>query len=259
LGQDLRYALRSLRKTPGFTVAAVLTIALGVGANTAIFSLVDAVLLRVLPVQNPKQLVFPTAAGTAGPSGAPPYPCFERLRSGTSSFAGLAAFTGDELRVEIDGNPEQVMGQIASGNYFEVLGVKPAIGRLMTEQDEKLDGPVAVISHSYWQRRFGGDAAVLGKTVSFRKQPFTIIGVTPPEFWGLSPGRPLDLTLPITVERKALSDSGMWWLTIIARLKPGISVDRAQAESNAVFKSFMADSKSRHPAEILAKHFEVVP
>src|ERR1700736_5871537 len=113
LRQDLRYGLRCFRKAPAFTAAVALTIALGVGANTAVFSLMDAVLLRSLPVQNPKELVFIETAGSAGVSGAPPYPCFTRLRAESSSFAGIAAFSSDELRIEIDGKPEQGLGQVA--------------------------------------------------------------------------------------------------------------------------------------------------
>jgi hypothetical protein len=129
--QDLRYGLRSLRKTPAFTVAVAITIALGVGANTAVFSLIDAVVLRSLPLPNAKELVFLETAGIEGTSGPPPYPCFARLRAETDTFAGAAAFSSDELRVEIDGKPEQVMGQVASVNYFDVIGLKPALGRLM--------------------------------------------------------------------------------------------------------------------------------
>jgi predicted permease len=252
--QDMRYGLRWLRKSPMFTVAAALTIALGVGANTAVFSLIDAVLLRSLPVQDPKELIFLQAAGSAGPPGAPPYPCFARLRAETVSFAGMAAFSSDELRIEIDGKSEQVMGQVASGNYFELLGVQPVVGRLMDADDEKLNPPVAVISHRYWQRRFGGDPAVIGKTISFREQTFTIVGVTPPEFWGLQPGTAIDLTLPITVESKHLVDSGEWWLQgIVARLKPGVSDNQAQAESNVVFQSFM--SGTPYPADLIRNRF----
>lgn len=254
MGQDLRYGLRSLRKTPAFTAAAALTIAFGVGANTAVFSLMDAVLLRSLPVQHPKDLVFLETAGSAGTSGPPPYPCFTRLRAETDSFAALAAFSSDELRIEIDGKPEQIMGQVVSGNYFELLGVKPVLGRLMDARDEELSPPIAVISERYWRQRFGGDPAVIGKSISYRKQTFTIAGVTPSEFFGLQPGSPVDITLPISIERRLLADSGAFWLQgIIARLKPGISGAKAQAESDVVFRSFM--SVSRYPADIVAKHF----
>jgi predicted permease len=166
----------------------------------------------------------------------------------------MAAFASDELHVEIDFRPEQVMGQVVSGNYFELLGVKPALGRLMNADDEKLDPPVAVISDRYWRRRFAGDPAVVGKMLSFRKRTFTIIGVTPAEFSGLQPGTPVDVTLPVTLEQKLLADSGAFWLHgIIARLKPGVSGSQAKAESNVIFQSFM--SNSRYPADLIEKHF----
>ena len=261
LRQDLRYGLRVLWKTPAFTFAAALTIALGVGANTAVFSLMDAVLLRSLPVQNPKDLVFLDVAGSAGSAGAPPYPCFARLRAETSSFAGMTAFSSDELRVEIDGNPEQVVGQVASGNYFDLLGVKPELGRLMDAEDENLNPPVAVISDRYWRRRFNGDPGVIGKTLSFRERKFTIVGVTPAEFWGLKPGTAIDVTLPITLERRSLADSGDWWLqAIVARLKPGVASSRAQAESNVVYQSFLSDARLS-PEQIRKRfhHMELAP
>jgi predicted permease len=259
--QDLRYGLRLLRKAPGFTAAVALTIALGLGANTAVFSLIDAVLLRSLPVQNPKQLVFLETRGVEGASGPPPYPCFTKLRAETDVFAGAAAFVSDELRVEIDGKAEQVMGQVASGNYFDVLGLKPALGRLMNAEDEKLNSPIAVISDRYWRRRFGADPAAIGKSISYRRQTFTIVGVTPSYFVGLRPGSPIDITFPIGIERELQADAGAFWLEgIIARLNSGVSSSRAEAESDAVFRSFM--SASRHPADFVAKHFsrlQVIP
>jgi predicted permease len=256
-GSDLRYGLRSLRKAPAFTLAGVLTIALGVGANTAIFSLVDAVLLRTLAVRNPGDLVFLGVSGSEGPAGAPPYPCFELLRRNAQSFTGLAAYAADQLRVEIDGRPEQVMGQVASGNYFDLLGVKPALGRLLNSADDRLDAPAAVIGHRYWQRRFGGEASVIGKTIVFDNQSFTIVGVMPPQFAGMEPGHPLDVTFPITTQRSLLGDAGAWWFQIVGRLRPGVSVFRARAESNAIFQGFM-DRSGRGSSDMRKKFFDHV-
>ena len=254
LRQDLRYGARSLRKAPGFAIAGALTIGLGVGANTAVFSLVDAVLIQSLAVKNPKELLFLETAGTAGTSGPPPYPCFKRLRSETSSFTEMAAFSSDELRIQVDRVPEQVMGQVASGSYFELLGVKAALGRVMVASDEKLSPPVAVISHRYWMRRFGGNSAVIGKSISFRERSFTIVGVTSPQFRGLLPGTPIDVTFPITVEGKYLADAGAWWLhAIVGRLKSGVSSPQAQAEANVIFQSFM--SGEQVPADVVRMRF----
>jgi predicted permease len=252
--QDAGYALRLLARSPGFALAAVFSLALGIGANTATFALVDTVLLRMLPVERPQELVFLQAAGSQGRSGAPPYPCFERLRNETSSFAAMAAFASDELRVEVDGTAEQVFGQVASGSFFEVLGLKPAAGRLMTMQDEMLDPPAAVIGYGYWQRRFGGSPEVIGRTLTFRDRVYTIVGVTPAGFRGLQPGREVDVTLPITEERRSLADGGAWWFDAVARRRPRASVKQATAESDAIFQSFMKDR--RQSAEFRRKYFD---
>ena len=138
LGRDLRYGFRLLRKSPVFTMSAALTIALGVGANTAVFRLVDAILLQSLAVQSPQNLVFIESVGAVAPSSAAPYPCLARLPDQTGSFTGLAVFATDELRIEMDGRREPIFGQVASGNYFELLGLKPVLGWLMDGNDENL-------------------------------------------------------------------------------------------------------------------------
>jgi len=236
---DTRYAFRLLRRSPGFAVTAILSLALGIGANIAIFSLVDTVLLRQLPVTRPHELVFLQAAGTEGANGAPPYPCFEAIRNGSPALSGLAAFATDQLRIEIDGRAEQVFGQAVSGNYFEVLGLEPAAGRLMTGADDQLSPGVAVIGHRYWQRRFGGSADVIGRTITYRNQSYTIVGVTPPGFSGVEPGRHVDLTLPITSERSLLTNADTWWFEAIGRLRPGATTAQATAQADTVFQSFM--------------------
>jgi predicted permease len=240
-----------LAKTPSFTVAAALTIALGVGANTAVFSLIDTVLLRSLPVQDPSGLVFVRASGTTRTPGAPPYPVFARLRERTSAFAAMAAFATDEIRIEIDGQPEPVNGQIASGDYFSVLGVNPLLGRLTERRDEMLDPPVAVISHRYWRRRFGGDPTVLGKTFSSGDRTFTIVGVTPVGFEGLRPGFAVDMTLPIS---RDIGDLGGH--AIVARLKPGTTDAQAQAESASVLRAAL--SEAGFPRNLIEQRFRRV-
>jgi len=241
LVQDIRYGLRSLRKSPGFAATALLSLALGIGANTAFFSLLDAVILRTLPVQEPENLVFVNSVSATGrANGAPPYPCFERLRDETHSFIGIAAFASDDLDFNIDGRLEQVFGQYVSGNYFTLLGVKPYLGRLLTTEDERLDPPVAVISYGYWQKRFGGNPAVIGKAILRDSRSLTIVGVSPPEFLGIQPGRSMDVTAPITLESpRLLQDKTTWWLNAFARLKPGVLPDQARAEVDGIFQSFM--------------------
>ncbi len=260
LVKDTRYALRLLARSPGFALTAILSLALGIGANTAIFSLIDTVLLRSLPVTRPQELVFITAAGTEGPSGSPPYPCFLRFRDETTGFAGMAAFAADDLRVAVDGTVEQVFGQVASGNYFDLLGVRPAAGRLMTMADEKLDPAVAVVGYGYAQRRFGAAANAVGRTISFKDRVFIIIGVTPPEFWGLQPGRQVDLTLPITQDSAAIADPGDWWFETVARLRSDSTVTGAAAQADTIFQSFM---KGRDRSGAMTKkyfdHIELTP
>ena len=170
--RDIRYACRSLLKQPGFTAIAAITLALGIGANTAVFSVIDAVLLKLLPVDRPEQLYFIQNVGPLRPNGgAPPYPCFERFRDQNQSFAGLAAFATRDLRVRIDGEREEVSGQLVSGDYFTLLGVGSVLGRTLNQVDDSVpgkggpEGYAAVISYNYWTRRFGRNPLVLGKVV----------------------------------------------------------------------------------------------
>jgi predicted permease len=237
--RDLRYAARILARNPGFTLVAVLTLALGIGANTAIFSVIDAVLLRTLPVERPHELVFFKTVGSEGTSGAPPYPWFERVRDDTATFAGMAVFASDEMRVEIDGRAEQVFGQSVSGSFFETLGIAPAIGRLLTPADEKMAPPVAVIGHDYWQRRVDGSADVLGKAIRLGTQTYTVVGVTPPGFTGLQPGRRVELTTPLAEGSRILRDDKAWWSESVARLRPGASAAQASASADAAFQAHM--------------------
>ena len=248
--QDLRYGARMLRQNPGFTAVAVLSLALGIGANTAIFSLIDAVLLRLLPVERPEQLYFIQNVGPRRPGGgAPPYPCFERFRDRTQSFTGLAAFTATNPRLRIDGQLEEVRGQRVSGNYFSLLGVKAVAGRTLGPADDSVpgrggpDGLVAVISYNYWTRRFGRNPAVVGKVVQLGNDPVTIVGVTPPEFYGLFPGMEVNISLPIvTAGADMLAEKTSWWFQAVGRLKPDVRPEQARAELDTIFQSFMDET-----------------
>ena len=199
--QDIRYAWRGLRKAPGFAIAAILSLGLGLGANTAIFSLVDTVILKALPVTDAGRLFFvDNSGGRSAGSNGPPYPCFEILRDSNHYFSGMAAFAGERFKVTIDGVQEQLRGQYASGNYFQLLGVGAMAGRVLTPADDSEigrggpQGGVAVISAGFWNRRFGRDPAVLGKTIQVGTNWVTIVGVTPPGFFGLDVGTPVDVT-----------------------------------------------------------------
>jgi predicted permease len=248
--QDLRYGARMLLKSKGLTTVAVLSLALGVGANTAIFSLIDAVLLKTLPVERPEQLYFIQSVGTQRPDGgAPPYPCFERFRNQSQSLAGMAAFSSMDPRLKIDGQIEEVHGQGVSGNYFSLLGVKAVLGRTFSPADDSVpgkggpDGLVAVISYNYWTRRFGRDPEVIGKVARLGNDPVTIIGVTEPGFYGLVPGQEMDISLPIMAagaETLALKD--YWWFNAVGRLKPGVPVEKARADLDTIFQSYMDET-----------------
>jgi putative ABC transport system permease protein len=245
--QDLRYGMRVLLKHKGFTAVAALSLALGIGANTAIFSLIDAVLLKMLPVEQPEQLYFIQNVGPRSPEGgAPPYPCFEQFRDRSQSFTGLAAFTGFGQRIRIDGQLEEVSGQRVSGNFFSLLGINAVLGRTFTPADDAVPskgGPyevVAVISYNYWTNRFGRDPAVIGKVVQLGNDPVTIIGVTPPGFYGLVPGREFNMLLPmVTAGAGQLSEKESWWFNAVGRIKPGVPIERARAELDTLFQSYM--------------------
>jgi predicted permease len=250
LVQDIRFGLRAMGKSPGFTLASVLTLALGMGANTAIFSLINAVLLRSLPVQNPSELYFLKYAGAKGIGIAPPYPCFERISAQAKSFTGVAAFAGggSDLKIRLNGNMERAYGSRVSGDYYSVLGLRPAAGRLLTPEDGQLSPAVAVISFNYWQQRFGGNAGVVGTTFLLDQTRFTIVGVMPRGFNGLLPGKESDVVLPITTMQLTshegaamLVDTGSPWFEIVARLKPGVQTEQARAEVDTIFQAYMKD------------------
>ena len=201
--QDFRFGFRMLARSSGFTTVVVLSLALGIGANTAIFSLIDTVLLKMLPVSNPEELVLLGDASS--------YPAFVDFRDRNQVFSGLLAFVGLlRFSVEANGQSEVALGQLVSGNYYSVLGIKAILGRTLTAEDNKIPGghPVAVISYAYWQRRFGLDPSVVGKPIRVNGTPFTLIGVTPPEFFGLKPGRSPDISVPIMMQPQMWKDPG---------------------------------------------------
>ena len=242
--QDIRYGIRMLRKNPGFTTVAVVTLALGIGANTAIFSLIDALLLKTLPgVKDPQQLVLVTDNGWPSLS----YSLYEHLRKADQSFSGLFVSPGvEKRRMMVTGSgaveAERIPTQAVSGNFFSVLGASAVLGRTLTPNDDRPGDPqpVAVISYDFWCRRFGRDPTVIDKTITLDGTPLTIVGVTPRGFLGFVVGRRPDLWWPIQMgpqvaEWELESDSGEW-LQIAGRLKPGVAEAQAQEELNVLFK-----------------------
>jgi predicted permease len=257
--QDLRYALRMLRKNPAFTAVAVLTLALGIGANTAIFSLENAVMLKMLPVRNPAELVVvgdPTEVHSRrmGDPGVSvfSYPLYRDIRDGSSVFTGVLAsgeahrlrVTGDSIG-EISGN---TTGVLVSGNYFSVLGVNALYGRVITPDDDSAPGanPVAVVSYGFWKNKLGENPNIVGQTLHINNYPFTVIGVAPPGFYGDTVGDAQDLWVPMTMQeqvvsgRKWLEDYNASWLHVIARLKPGVTVENAAANLNLLLQQLVS-------------------
>lgn len=240
ISQDLRYGVRALAAHPGFTITAVLSLALGIGANTAIFSIVNAVMLRSLPVEDPQRLVeLRRGAGNTYTN-----PIWEQVRDHQQAFAGVLAYGDGRFDLASGGESRFAQGLWVSGDYFRVLGVTPLQGRLLTPEDDQHGGgkagPVAVISYAFWQSYFGGDPGVLGKTVTLDRHPFEIVGVTPPYFTGLDVDKGFDVIIPIGCEPilhtdlSALDHRSWWWLRILGRLQPGDSLPQAEAKIRAL-------------------------
>ena len=260
---ELRFALRQLAKSPGFTAVAVLSLALGIGANTAVFSLMNAVLLQRLPVKAPEQLVVfnwlaeenvgpPSSSGwqqrepgsNKTTSTSFSFPTFDAFRANAPTLSAVFAFAPmGSLNVNIDGAAEITSSQTVSGNYHTGLGVGAAAGRLLTpDDDEPGADPVVVISYRYWQRRFGGDPGAIGKAISVNGVPMTVIGVTAPAFNGaMQVGEIVDVTLPLAFEQRVSRSpwddrkADNWWLRIMGRMKPGVTLAQVRANLEGVF------------------------
>jgi predicted permease len=280
--QDLRYGLRMLRKSPGFTAVAVLTLALGIGANTAIFSLIDGILMRRLPVQDAQHLVVlrwsarkapdihsqsgygDCGSGQLSRDGASSgcslsMPYFNDVASQVSAFSSVAAFANaGQIDLSGKGMASVLRGQAVSGGFFPLLGVRSAAGRLIAPSDDSVSAPpVVVLNYDYWKRHFGGSLSAIGKTVRLNNVPFTIIGVADPRFDSLSPGRVYDVWVPLSVlpqinprpwVKARATDAYSWWLVVIGRLKPGVGRLQAQAAVTTVFRNDML-----HGAKPLSK------
>jgi predicted permease len=236
LWQDCRYGVRMLRKDAGFTAAAVLVLALGIGANTAIFSVVDAVLLRPLPYGDPHRLVWVWETHPNVKEEPASLPNFTDWKSQGQSFEGMAGFTNSSLALTGEGEPERIPATFVVGDFFGVLGVSPALGRVFTaEEDMPGAGRVVILGHSVWQRRFGGDPNIIGKSLTLSGNPHTVVGVMPKGFKDPLPAqrRPAELWAPLglAVNPGARRSD---FLSVVARMKPGVTLSQAQAEMNTV-------------------------
>jgi putative ABC transport system permease protein len=268
--QDLRYALRQLAKAPGFAAVAIVTLALGIGANTAIFSLLDQALLRSLPVKDADRLVILQSVGSFNGHTSSrtdenfyfSYPMYRDLRDRNSVFASLIATDYAAVGVQWHNQPELVGAELVSGNYFDALGIRPALGRLMVADDDRVAdaNPVVVLSFSYWQRRLGSDLSVVNQSILVNGHPFTILGVAPPGFHSVVMGDTPDLFVPMTMKAevrpgfKDLEDRTSRWLNIIGKLKPGLTREQAEAGINPLWYSIRADELKQR--EHSSEHFK---
>ena len=252
LWRDVKYAARSLRRTPGFTTAALVTLALGIGANTAIFSLVEAVLLRTLPIRAPQQLQFIAHGEGDDVSTSSNFGWYERVQQETGIFEGVAAYNTRSFKIAGDDGIEQVVGQYASGNYHALLGVPMALGRGFASERDRAAGssPYAVISDAYWARRFGRSPDVIGRTLRVGGHPVTIVGVTAAGFEGLSPGRVVEVTLPLSIriadEPDFVSATDSWTsMPLVGRLKPGVPPAAAEAAIATAYEEYVSRPEMR--------------
>jgi predicted permease len=242
--RDLCYSVRGLRRSPGFTAAAVLSLALGIGANTAIFSLFHALMLRLLPVERPEELVdlYKTGGWISGHSS---YPLYEAVAKRHDLFKDVAARAGIEpvrFRERPNARENFALREFVSGNYFQLLGVQPALGRLFTPDDNRIPGghPLAVLSYDCWRTRFGAHPAVLGSTVIVAEKPLTVIGVAAPGFYGVQVERRTDVWVPILMAEMPFKSPSTWWVQIVARARPEIPRKRLQAAVDILMQQYLA-------------------
>ena len=276
--RELTHAFRVLRKNPGFTTVVVLTLGLGIGANASIFSLMDQVMLRSLPVRDPGELVQldgPGAfRGRTFNAQTFSYPMYRDLRDRNEVFNGVLGRFATSMTAVWNGQSERVSGELVSGNYFEVLGVRPEIGRVFNEADDRTPGAhsVVVLSHGFWSRRFGADPSILNRTLVVNGHPLTIVGVSAKGFNGLQVGSNADVMVPLMMKAQMtptwndLDNRQSRWLTIMARLKPGITAEQAEVQLNVIYRQIneheiaqMSNVSESFRKRFVEKHLEVLP
>jgi macrolide transport system ATP-binding/permease protein len=245
---DFRYSIRSLVKSPGLTVAAVLSLGLGIGANTTIFTWVQAVLFRPIPVAaNPSTIRIAAMENRDGQSRSWSYPNYQDFRD-RATLIDVVAQDDQTFSIAVDDTAERTWGALVSGNYFQVMGLRAAAGRLFTPQDDVTPGghPVVVISHAYWQRRFSGDPAIVGKSATINNAPMTIVGVAPEGFIGTFLGVSSSAWVPMAMQREMIggdrmAQRGNGWMQSLVRLKPGVSQEQAQAEATSIMAQLVQE------------------
>jgi len=264
LWRDLRYGARLLRLNPGFASVAILSLALGIGANAAIFQLLNALRIRSLPVSEPQQLAEVRIVQNRGKSGwfsgehpELTNPLWERLRDRQQAFSGVFAWASNDFELSPSGESRRAQGAWVSGRFFDTLGVRPVLGRLLADADDHrgCGAPPAVIGYGFWQREFGGGTSAIGRTLTLDGHGYEIAGVMPPGFSGIEVGRGLDVAIPLCAEpysrgtRTALDRNNAWFLGVIGRLKPGWSFERATAHFDALSSSLFKETLPIYRAE----------
>ena len=274
LAQDLRYGLRSLRRNPGFTFTVALSLALGIGANSAMFDMIDALLLRWLPVHKPGELVEVMCNINGQQQASFSYPVIQALGAHTELFSGVCGFSGNTFTVGSGDALERTSGAWAAGAYYETLGLVPQLGRLLTADDDRPGAPlVAVISDGYWRRKFNRDPKVVGQAITMQDQSVTIVGVSPPGFTGANVGEVADITIPLNgvvllssnrPDRSALLQAGYQWLRILARPRPDISREQLRARLSVLWPqmaqvALSAKASVKRREAVLASTIDIVP
>ena len=268
--RDVCYSVRVLGKSPGFTAVAILSLALGIGANTAIFQLLDAIRLRMLPVRAPQELAeirvtdMTGARGSINRDNSVTYPIWEQIRRRQQAFSGIFAWSDGLLNLSPSGEVRMAQSLWVTGEFFPTLGIKPVLGRLFTPADDYrgCDIPGAVISYSFWQSEYGGDPSAIGRKLSLNGRSAEVIGVTPSGFTGLEVGRAFRVAVPVcSVDAlwfKALDSGTFWWLAAMGRLKPGWSLERATAQLNSMSAgAFEASLPPNYPAVSVTKYLNM--
>ncbi|MFZ0593066.1 MAG: ABC transporter permease [Bryobacteraceae bacterium] len=272
LRQDVRYTFRTLRQSPAFAATAILSLALGIGANTAIFSVLNAVMLKMLPVRDPQRLVELTQGEE---DDFFTYPLWEQIRDREDVFSGVFTYGGGSFDLASGGEKHPVEGLYVSGDYFRTLGVRAILGRIILLADDRRGGgsagPVAVLSYGFWQREYGGDRKILGRTIRLDGHLFQVVGVTPPEFFGVDVGASFDVAIPVTSvailrpeNPRMLNGRSHWWLNIIGRLKDNISPKQAAARlkvlAPAIYRAAApSDLKPEFQRDFLEKTLDLKP
>ena len=255
LSKDVRYGLRTFRRDPGFATIAILSLAMGIGANTAIFSIFNALMFRPRPVSDPERLVELFVGDRESPYETTSYPSYAEFRDRNEVFTGLAAYGVSQFKLAAGDEVEQLWGEVVSGNYFDVLGVQPLRGRMLNAADDTVPGgsPVVVIGYRLWQRRFNADPDLVGKTISINGQPLTVVGIAPAPYTGMFRGLSSEVWVPSMMlplvdpgsGKGRLTSRGSRWLVLVGRLKPGVTLEQARARFDLLTREMQAN----HPQE----------